>query len=269
MSTSIKSAKMEEFVPLQQGGRVSRFLAPMMVFVLFIVIWELLCRYFDVKEYLVPAPSRILDAFKQHWGSLATDTLVTSSEALGGFMLANVISIMVAVLFSSSSMAMRSFYPYMIALKSVPIIAIAPLLVIWFGYGPTGKVIMSAIIAFFPLVVNATLGLSRVDPDALTLMHSLSATRLEIMVKLRLPNAMPYILSALKISSSLSVVGAIVAELTGAKQGLGFTIIMASYNIDTPLLFCAIILASGIGITFFGLISMVEATLGNRFSIRS
>ena len=256
-------------IALPRSNGVWRIVAPVIVFFLFLVAWEAACRMLGVKEYLVPAPTKVLATLVHHGGSLAVDTLVTASEALGGFILANILSIGVAIIFAASPMAMRSLYPYMIALKSVPIIAIAPLLVIWFGYGFQGKIIMSAIIAFFPLVVNATLGLTSVDADALTLMRSLSASRWDIMFKLRFPNAIPYILSALKISSSLAIVGAIVAELTGAKRGLGFTILMASYNIDTPLLFCAIILAAGVGIAFFGLVCLIEVTAGRKFIRRN
>jgi len=250
----------------QNPNKLVRFIAPLIVFFIVLVGWEAACRLFEVKEFLVPAPSKVAASMRVHAHGLLYDTFITSMESLGGFLLANVLSIIVAILFASSPVARRSFYPYMIALKSVPIIAIAPLMVIWFGYGMIGKVVMSAIISFFPLVVNATRGLTSVDDDALTLMHSLSASRTEIMYKLRFPHAVPYIFSALKISSSLSVVGAIVAELTGATHGLGFTILMASYNVDTPLLFCAIILASGVGLSFFGLVCLIEISAGRKFN---
>jgi len=231
----------------------------------FILLWEFLCKSIPVKEYIVPAPSVVAKTFALHYKSLLTDFYITAMEAVLGFLLANLLSLITAVSFTLSPLISRIFYPYTVALKSIPLIALAPLLVLWFGYGIVGKVVMSAIIAYFPLVVNATTGLNEIDRERLALMESLSAGKIEILFKLRFPSAMPHIFAALKISTSLSVVGAIVAELTGAKQGLGFTILMASYNIDTPLLFCAIILAAIIGITFFGTMQLFESTLGKKY----
>ena len=233
-------------------------LAPALVFVAFVFIWELASRWFGIKEYLLPAPSRIASVLTSAGPVLLKDAAVTMAEALLGFSLANILSIFVAVGFSHSSWLERSFYPYVIALKSVPVIALSPLLVIWFGYGFTGKVVMAGIISFFPLVVNATIGLKNVDTDALDLMFSLSASKWQILWKLRFPTAVPYILSALKISSALSVMGAIIAEMTGASAGLGYTIMVASYNIDTPMMFAAVVVASLCGIGFFGLIALIE-----------
>lgn len=234
------------------------WLPPILVFTLFLIFWEFACRFFEVKEYLVPPPSRVAGVMYENWHLLMEDTLVTMAESFLGFLLANAASLLIAILFAHSRWFERSFYPYMIGLKSVPVIAIAPLLVLWLGYGITSKVVMAAIIAFFPLVVNATVGLKSVDAEALDLLHSLSASRTQILLKLRFPNAVPHIFSALKISSALAVVGAIVGELTGARRGIGFTILISSYNIDTPLLFAAIVLASLTGIFFFALVSLFE-----------
>ncbi len=238
---------------------------PLVVFVALLAAWEFCCRTFDVKEYLVPAPSRIAEVLGMKLPSLLCDTGITMAEAALGFFAANVLSLIIAIGFCHWAWLERSFYPYVIALKSVPVIAIAPLLVLWCGYGMAGKAVMAAIISFFPLVVNATLGLKSVDPEAMDLMHSLSASRLQILVKLRLPNALPYIFSALKISSALAVVGAVVGELTGAKRGIGFVILMASYNIDTPMLFAAIICASVAGILFFGAVAWIEVLLKRKY----
>jgi NitT/TauT family transport system permease protein len=252
---------------LHRGIRawVRNWIPPLLVLLLMLASWELCCRSFDIKEYLIPAPSRVADVFAHKFMSLLRDTGITAAEALLGFLAANVLSLVIAIGFCHWAWLERSFYPYVIALKSVPVIAIAPLLVLWCGYGMTGKVIMAGIISFFPLVVNATLGLKSVDPEALDLMHSLSASRTQILVKLRLPNAVPYIFSALKMSAALAVVGAIVGELTGAKGGIGFVILMASYNIDTPMLFAAIICASSTGILFFGGVAWFEACLKRRY----
>ena len=250
-------------------GKVRRVLhnwiPPILMFILFLVLWEVLCKYFNIKEYIIPAPSKVGTIIISQFGSLIKDTGITMVEAVLGFLLANILSIIIAVGFCHSRWFERSFYPYTIALKSVPVIAIAPLLVLWFGYGLLSKVIMAAIISFFPLVVNATLGLKSVDSEALDLMKSLSASRMQILLKLRFPNALPYMFSALKISSALSVVGAIVGELTGAKEGIGFAILISSYNVDTPMLFAAIIAASLAGILFFALVALIENIIFKKY----
>jgi len=245
--------------PLRRLQRiVAAWMLPMVVFALSLVAWEILCKVLGIKEYLIPSPLRIAESIHTHFAILVQDAMVTAAETLGGFLLANIVSLIFAVGFCHSKWLERTVYPYIIGLKSVPIVAIAPLLVLWCGYGLAGKVIMAAITAFFPLVVNATYGLKAIEPEALDLMHSLSATKLQIFFKLRFPNALPHIFAALKISSTLAVVGAIVGELTGAKKGIGFTILMASYNIDTPLLFAAILAASLTGIAFFIAVCLVE-----------
>ena len=146
----------------------------------------------------------------------------------------------------------------MIALKAIPLVAIAPLLVLWFGSGILGKIVMAALICFFPAIVNTTAGLKAIDRDALYMMQSISATKWQIFIKLRLPNSLPYFFSGLKISSTLAVVGAIVAELAGADKGIGYTILISSYRLETNMLFAAIVAASIGGIAFFGVISWVE-----------
>jgi NitT/TauT family transport system permease protein len=244
---------------------ISFYVLPLIALIIFVLAWEFLCITIPVKEYIVPAPSVVAKTFALHNQSLWTDFYITAIEAVLGFLLANLLSLITAVCFTVSPLTRRIFYPYTVALKSIPLISLAPLLVLWFGYGIVGKVFMSAIIAYFPLVVNATTGLNEIDRERLALMESLSAGKMEILMKLRFPSAMPHIFAALKISTSLAVVGAIVAELTGATRGLGFTILMASYNIDTPLLFCAIILAALIGITFFGAMCLLESTIGKKY----
>ena len=237
---------------------VCEWMPPIVFFVLFVLSWEGICHIFQVKEYLVPPPSKIVAEIVKNAGLLAKDTGVTMLEAILGFFMANIASILFAVGFAHFRWFERSLYPYTIGLKSIPIIAIAPLLVLWCGNGLIGKVIMAAIISFFPLVVNATIGLKSVNPEALDLMRSLSASSFQILFKLRFPTAMPYIFSALKISAPLAVVGAIVGELSGATKGIGYTILIASYRVQTTKLFAAIFLASVGGLLFFALIAIIE-----------
>jgi len=244
----------------------NRWIFPIITLIVVLIFWEVIVQLADIPIYQLPAPSKIFATIIQNLASLIKDTTITFIEAILGFLLANILSIIIAIGFTHSEIFERSFYPYAIALKSIPIIAIAPLLVLWFGYGLLGKIVMAAIISFFPLVVNATLGLKSANQEYIDLMKSLSANKRQILFKLRFHIAIPYIFSALKISSTLSVVGAIIGEMTGAKQGIGFVILMASYNINTPMLFAAIIFASALGIIFFGLMSITESIFFRNYS---
>jgi NitT/TauT family transport system permease protein len=193
--------------------------------------------------------------------SLSSNLLVTLGEAIAGFCLGNTMGFAVAVLFAHSRVAEKAIYPYAIALKTTPVIALAPLLVVWFGTGQVSKIVASAVICFFPIIVNATRGLRAADSEALDLFRSLTASNVQIFFKLRLPTALPYIFSALRISSSLSVVGAIVGEFVGAQHGLGYLILVSSYHLETDVMFAAVIAAALGGIAFFGAVSVLEKML--------
>lgn len=242
------------------AGRAS-VLGPCLILAALLVAWETIVRVTNVPEYLVPSPWRISGVILERRITLATDFATTLIEAFLGFILANTLSLLVCAGFFYSRTTERSVLPVLIGLKSVPIVAIAPLLVLWFGYGLGSKVVMAALVAFFPLVIGASSGIRSVSVEAVDLMRSLSATNWELLTKLCLPTAVPHMISALKVSSTLAVVGAIVAELTGARRGLGFTILMASYNVDTPLLFAAIVLSAVVGGSLYLGVCMLERML--------
>ncbi|MDI6798126.1 MAG: ABC transporter permease, partial [Desulfatibacillaceae bacterium] len=180
-------------------------------FILILLVWSAVIKIFDVPSYIAPSPVDVGASISKNARHLLEQTGITMAEAVLGFLVANICGIALSIAFVHSRAVERSVYPYTIALKAVPLVAIAPLLTLWFGTGFLGKVIMAATISFFPIIVNATIGLKSVDPEALHLMRSLSASRLQILLKLRLPSSLPYIFSGLKISSTLSVIGAIVA----------------------------------------------------------
>jgi NitT/TauT family transport system permease protein len=194
-------------------------------------------------------------------GLLLWDSLITLVEAALGFITAFVLAIFVGLLFTQFRWAERSFMPYLVAFQSVPIIAMAPLLVLWFGNGLVGKLVMAAIICFFPAVVSITRGLRSVSPDALTLMESLSATRFQVLMKLRVPNALPFVFAAMRISATLAVIGALVAEISGAKQGIGFRIVVSTYRTDTTMLFAALVFSILLGLAFYGSMVAIEKLL--------
>lgn len=236
-----------------------RRLIALAIIVLIVLAWEGTVRLFEVKQYLLPAPS---DVFMELWefkASLVVDTLYTAWESFLGFGIALFFAFWFALFFANSRLFYESTMPLLISLKAVPIIAMAPLLILWLGNGVLSKSVMSALICFFPIVVNLTKGLNTVPEEHLKLMKSLSASRLQIFIKIRLPNSMPYLFSALKVASTLSVVGAIVAEFSGANKGIGYVILVAALRIETPMLFCGIFLASALGVLFYYAIETIES----------
>ena len=237
---------------------IKEWIPPGVLLLSLIILWELFIYIFKIKEYVLPSPDDIFNVILKEWRSLFSDLGITMVEAFLGFIIGNIFGIVMAVIFVHSKLLERSFYPLMVAFKAVPLVAIAPILILWFGFGLLGKIIMAATICFFPAIVNTAIGLRDIDAEALDLMHSYSATKIQIFKKLRFFSALPYIFSALKISSTLSVVGAIVAEMAGSQKGIGYTILMASYQVDTPLMFSGVIMASIGGIVFFGIIAIIE-----------
>jgi len=238
--------------------RLGEIFLPILFFLGILVIWEAFVFIFNIPEYLLPKPTEIFSEIATNLSSLLKHTGITMLEAVIGFLLGNILGFIAAVFFSHSETAEKGLYPYAIALKTTPILAMAPLLVLWFGTGIISKVVASAIVCFFPILVNTVKGLKSVDKDYLDLLKSFSARKYQIFIKLRLPNSLPYIFSAIKISTGLAVVGAIVGEFVGAKEGIGFIILTSTYHLETVRMFAAIIMSALSGILFFYLISLTE-----------
>lgn len=215
-------------------------------------------RIFLVPQYLLPAPSAIAVYFVTHINLLLFHTGVTLWEALLGFLLANSLGILVAIVFVHSKLFERSVSPFIIALQTTPLLAMAPLIILLFGTGIISKAVTAALIAFFPAVVNTLKGLRNSEHEALDLFKSLSATRWQIFTKLRYFVALPYIFSALKISTSLAVVGAIISEFAGANKGIGFVILVSAYHLETVKMFSAVIAAALTGMIFFWIVACIE-----------
>jgi ABC-type nitrate/sulfonate/bicarbonate transport system, permease component len=233
-------------------------LAPAVTALVLLSIWELTYRVFDFNEIILPAPSAIGVAFATNLASLVSETSITMLESVLGFLLGSGAALVLAVVFVHSRLMQDALYPFAIALKSTPLVALAPVLVIWLGNGLLSKVVMAAIVAFFPVLVNAVKGLISIDAEAADLMKSLSASRWQVLIKIRLPASLGYVFSSLKIASALAVVGAVIGEFTGATRGIGNIIKTSSYYLDTPLMFAAIGMIALGGILFFGVVAWLE-----------
>jgi len=253
-----------EVVPDAQGSRVGETVAAVAGGIAVLVIWEAVCRAGWVSKLVLPAPSAI---GIELWGALREialggpmrrHTLITLYEILAGFAIGVVLGFVLGVLIAEVAMARRVLMPYLIALNAAPKIALAPLLLVWFGFGMGSKIVMAALIAFFPLLINVIAGLAGVEPAKLKLMRSLAASRSMTLIKVKLPDAMPTIFAGLKTAIVLAVVGAIVGEFVGAEGGLGFVIKQSEFQLDVAQTFAVIVLLSAIGIALFYAIEYLE-----------
>lgn len=222
------------------------------------VVWEVACRLLEVPEYLLPAPSTIWHKLWSAWPLLVFHAWVTLQETIYGFIAGTLLGLALALMITYSPMLSKTLYTLIVASQVVPKIAIAPLLIIWFGYGMMPKVAVTALLAFFPVVIAAVTGLLAVSPDTLNVMRSVAASRSQIFFKVMFPNSLPYLFSGLKIAITLSVVGALVGEWVGADSGLGYLIQIANSQIDTPLMFAAFAVLVVIGVGLFAIVALLE-----------
>ena len=224
-------------------------LTPLLFSILALGLWQAIVMLCATPEYLLPAPSAILATVD---GDLFFQLGVTFTEALAGFVLAGCLAFCTALLFVRFPVLEHGLFPIAIAIKTTPIVAIAPLLVLWQGTGWWSKITAAGLICFFPVLVNAVKGLKSADADFRDLFRSLGATPAQEFRKLRLPFSLPFVFSALKISSSLAVVGAIVGEFVGATKGLGYLIMISAAHLETPTLFSAVFASALAGIADSG-----------------
>ena len=244
--TRAANGRLRLSIPISALG----YLAPAAMAALVLMVgWELWVRLADVPVYIVPGPLTVLRRLFEDVGFFAGHGATTLMEAGAGFFLGSLVAVAAATLMAHSRMLERILLPLAVVVKVTPIVAIAPLFVIWFGFGSTPKILIAAIITFFPVMVNANVGLRAVDPGALDLFRSLHASRAEILLKLRAPSSLPYLFAAFRIAVPLSVIGAVVGEWFTGDQGLGSVIIVAHNDLDTPTLFAAIFSLAIIGVS--------------------
>lgn len=233
-------------------------LAPALIFFGVLAAWEIITRLRDIKPYLLPSPTLIVRTVAAEWPTLFPNFQVTLIEMILGFALAFVVSMALGILLAHSSAIRRGLYPLVIASQTVPVIAIAPVLIIWFGYNIVPRVLVTALIAFFPLTVTTVTGFNALETEAINLFRSMNATRTQIFFKLSVPTALPFIFAGLKVSATLCVIGATVGEWIGADRGLGHLIVLDTAQFDTPRVFASILLLSSSGVALFLIISLIE-----------
>lgn len=226
-----------------------------------VIAWGVSVRLLGVPEYIVPSPSAVGSRLFGDLGYFAFHGMITLMESLGGFALGSAAAIAAAVAMAHARILERIIYPIALLVKVTPIVAVAPLFVIWFGLGSFPKIMIAALITFFPVMVNVFVGLKSVNPTTLEFFRLLDAGRLQILLKLRAPSALPYLFAAFRIAVPLSVIGAVVGEWFTGDRGLGSVIIVAHHNIDTPTLFSAVAVLAVIGLGLTGLTALAERRL--------
>ena len=223
--------------------------------------WRALTAAELVAPYILPSPIDTWHTAQQNAAYLAQNTWVTTWETVVGFVIAAVVGELVAVIMVYSASLEKTVYPLILFAQVIPKIAIAPLFVVWLGFGPSPKILVAVLMAFFPIVISGLAGLRSVDPEILELSSTMGASRLKTFMKIRFPASLPQLMSGLKVAATLAVTGAVVGEFVGANEGLGYVILQANGNVDTAMLFAALIIMSVLGIVLFAIIEIAEKLL--------
>ena len=223
-----------------------------------LLAWQYLLPLLGVPAYIVPTPTAIFGVFQKNFSLLIGNLRPTAIEALAGFVIGNLAAVVLAVVFVHSRILQAAYFPIVLFFNTIPILALSPIIILIFGLGMTPKIVIAAVICFFPTLVNMIRGLESASHNEHELFRVLSATRWEIFWSLRLPRALPMLFSSLRIASATAVIGAIVGEWIGSDKGLGALIIQATFNYQSDRLYAAIMLSSCLSIALFCAVVMVE-----------
>src|SRR5213594_4265527 len=231
--------------------------APAIVlFVALLGAWQLAVSAFEMREYILPSPLVVLRALGGSEIPWAGHLWITTLEIVGAFVLAGVVGVALGIAIAWSPVLAKALVPFLVFVNTLPKVAVAPLFLLWLGYGVVPNMLIAALIGFFPVVINTAVGLTQIDEELLDLGRVFGAPKWKVFVKIRLPNALPYVLSALKITATAAVVGAIVGEFVASQAGLGMVIVTAQTNLNTPVAFAALGWISIIGLTLYGAVGL-------------
>jgi NitT/TauT family transport system permease protein len=256
---------------LVRRSALSTILPPVVLFLGVIVVWHVVVQRWKIPPYLLPGPIDVGRAALENCGKLAAATGITAAGAACGFAVSLTIGVLIALVFSQSAIVRRGLFPYAILFQTVPIVAIAPLIVLWSGTGFRSVVLVAFIVSVFPIITNATAGLTSIDPDLLDLFRLHGASRWQTLVKLRVPSAVPSTVTGAKTSSGLAVIGTIVGEFfvgydASEHYGLGYLIQESTTQLKVDVVLCAVMLATLLGLVVFGAVNLVGALVLRRYS---
>jgi NitT/TauT family transport system permease protein len=236
----------------------AEWLRPVALLALMLVLWDLVIRILKIPPYLVPPPWEVVKTFQTEGGMLLAQSVPTTIATLGGFVLSALFGIPTAMLIAGSRTVESYFYPLLVFSQSIPKVAVAPLFVVWFGFGIAPKIISAFLLGFFPVVVAGVQGFKSLDPEMRDLARSMKCSRWQTFTMVSLPHALPAIFSGLKVSVTLAVVGAVVGEFVGSNSGIGFVLQRSIGNFELPTMFAALVLLALIGVVLFWIVDLIE-----------
>ena len=258
MSAAPQDSPADAGLRARLGAAVVYYLPSVLVMLALLVLWQLSVTVLGVKEYILPTPWAALRTLGEANYQWTANLLATLYSVLGAFVLSAVLGVLLAVVIVWNDLMLRTVMPVLVLFNTLPKIALAPLFVIWLGYGIWPNIVIGTTIAFFPMVVNTAVGLASAEPEMLDLVRTLRASRWQVLKKIRFPNAVPYIFVGLKLNATMSVIGAIVGEFVASERGLGSLIITGGVTMQTPMIFATLMLISAMGLLLYGLVVTVE-----------
>jgi len=226
------------------------------LFLALLAVWQMAVTVFALREYILPAPVTVLKALSGNEIPWAAHLWITTLEIVGAFVLAGAVGVMLGIAIAWSPVLARALVPFLVFVNTLPKVAVAPLFLLWLGYGIVPNMLIGALIGFFPVVINTAVGLTQVDEELLDLGRVFGAPTWKVFLTIRLPNALPYVLSALKVTATAAVVGAIVGEFVASQAGLGTVIVNAQTNLNTPVAFAALVWISVIGLLLYAAVGL-------------
>ena len=241
--------------------RLRSVITPFVGILVFLAVWEAGVALYRMPAYLLPAPSVILETFVTELPRLAYHGWVTAYEMLLGYALAVAVAVPLAIAITSSQRFDSFVMPTLLFFQVVPKVAVAPLFLVWFGVGALPKILVAFLISFFPIVIDAAVGLRSMSGEMTDLARSMGASRMQVFARFRLPTSLPYLFSGLKVAATLAVAGAVVGEFVGADKGLGYLLLVTNSNMETALMFATIVALTIIGLAFFYAVELLEALL--------
>lgn len=245
----------------QRRAAISRLTSPLLVIVAFVLSWELAVRGLDVATYLVPPPTMVAETIVEEWSVLWTNALLTLRSILVGFALAAVGGVLLAVITYNWKPFERGVYPLVVAMQAVPKVALAPMLALWFGFGLTTRSLMAFLLALFPVLTGTLVGLRSIAPEKILLARSIGLGAIRTFLTIRFPQALPSIFGGLRVALVLSSVGAIVGEFVGGAEGLGYLIVRANHDLNTALMFAALVVLAAFALVLFMILELLERRL--------
>jgi NitT/TauT family transport system permease protein len=232
--------------------------SPWIVLAAIVLLWELVCRGFQVSDFIFPAPSAILMSLKQYAGPISGHALQTFWTTMAGFAIGVAVGMLLGFLVGSSRLMYTSLYPLMVGFNSIPKAALVPVLVVWFGIGTVPAILTAFVICFFPITVNVATGLATIEPELEDVLRALGASRMDVLLKVGLPRSLPYFFASLKVAITLAFIGSVVSETIAANEGIGYLMMSAGSQMRMPLVFAGLIVISVMAIAMYEVFAILE-----------